>query len=144
MAWSKPAVLALAAIALSPAGTSAGLAASGQATVVEGRCLYSDEVIRQRGETLLIVCDGATLKRDGASATLTFGQRSWGPMARFSGDMAGGRLAVSQVALRDGRAVAATGTCELFHRGDGSLSVIACLARAGSRSIAVNFVPSSL
>lgn len=99
---------------------------------------------RYRQQTVLVLCDTATISRSAATATLDFGQRSWGSMAQFTGDMAGDDMAVAQVALRDGRFVPATGTCRIFHRQDGKLSAIRCLAKAGSRSVAANFIPSFL
>ena len=115
-----------------------------QKTVIGGRCQYSEPVARYRHETTLILCDTATVSRDAGSATLDFAQRSWGSMAQFTGVMAGNRLAVSRISLRGGTSVGATGTCEIFRREDGKLSLISCLAKAGSRSIAANFVPSRL
>lgn len=53
-------------------------------------------------------------------------------------------MTVSRVALRDGSAVAATGTCEIFYRDEGHISAISCLAKAESRSIAANFAPTLL
>mgnify|MGYP001347674817 CR=1 FL=1 len=65
-------------------------------------------------------------------------------MARFSGTLAGDRMTVSRVILRDGRALAASGTCQISYHNDGRISTISCLAKAGSRSVAANFVPSRL
>lgn len=113
-----------------------------QKTVIDGRCQYPDQVARYRNETVLILCDTVKIGRDANTATLDFTQRSWGSMAQFTGDMAGNRMTVSRITLRDGQSIAATGTCEIFHGNDGRLSVISCLAKAGSRSIAANFVPS--
>lgn len=127
----------------------AGLAApslhaqAGPDTAIAGRCDYSDRVTRERRDTILILCDTATLRRDGAHASLDFAQRSWGSMARFDGDIAGDRMTVARVTLRDGTARAATGACALF-RSAGKLSAITCLARIGARSVAANFVPTRL
>lgn len=63
-------------------------------------------------------------------------------MAQFSGAMAGDRMTVSRVELRNGRSLAASGTCQIFYRDNGHISAISCLVQAGSRSIASNFVPS--
>lgn len=115
-----------------------------QNTVIEGRCHYSDRVARYRNETALILCDTVTVSRSTSTATLDFTQESWGSMAQFTGDMRGDKMTISQVILRDDRPVAATGTCEIFHRSDGKISVISCLAKAGSRSMAANFEPSRL
>lgn len=109
-----------------------------------GRCEYPDRVAQYRAETTLILCDYATIERGSTTATLDFQQRSWGSMARFSGTLAGDRMTVSRVVLRDGRALAASGTCQIFYRNDGRISTISCLAKAGSRSVAANFVPSRL
>jgi hypothetical protein len=113
-----------------------------QKSVLEGRCQYPDRVARHRDETLLILCDTASISGAATSSTLDFGQRSWGSMAQFTGVMAGNKMAVSRITLRGGRSFAATGTCEIFYRNDGRLSAISCWGRAGSRSIAANFVPS--
>lgn len=112
-------------------------------TAIAGRCAYSERVIRERHDTILILCDTAALRRDGAHASLDFAQRSWGSMARFDGDVAGDRMTVARVTLRDGTARAATGTCALF-RSAGKLSAITCLARIGVRSVAANFVTTRL
>ncbi|RDE07064.1 hypothetical protein DVW87_05250 [Sphingomonas aracearum] len=111
--------------------------------VLSGRCQYSDRVARFRHETALILCDTVSISREQGAATIDFAQRSWGSMARFSGDMAGDRMTVSRVTLRNGASFAATGTCETF-RTNRALSTVSCLARAGSRSWAANFLRSRL
>lgn len=111
-------------------------------TVMNGRCQYSDEVARHRDETTLVLCDTVTIGSDDSTVSLDFGRRSWGSAARFTGDVTGSRMQVSQIAVRNDRAVPATGVCEIFRRNDGKVSYISCLAKAGSRSIAANFVPS--
>lgn len=96
------------------------------------------------GEIILILCDRVTLDRTTQNATFDFTQRSWGSMAQFAGDMLGDQMTVSQITLRDGSKVAANGACEIFHRNDGKISAISCLAKAGPRTIAANFIPSRL
>jgi len=115
-----------------------------QKTVIEGRCQYPARVAKYRNETTLILCDTVTISRSTAGATLDFSQRSWGSMARFTGAMGGDKMTISHVTLRDGRRIAAAGMCEIFHRNDGKVSVISCLAKAGPRSVAANFKPSRL
>lgn len=115
-----------------------------QKTVMDGRCEYSDRVARHHNETTLILCDKVTIGRSAAIATLDFVQRSWGSMAQFTGEMPGHKMTIFQITLRDRGPIAATGTCEIFHQNDGRLSVISCLAKAGSRSIAASFIPSRL
>jgi hypothetical protein len=133
------------AMAMFALGVSAPVRADDeQKSVIEGRCQYSEQVARYRNETALILCDTVRISRSTTSATLDFSQRSWGSMAQFTGDMRGDKMTISHVILRDRRPVAATGTCEIFHRNDGKLSVISCLAKAGSKSIAANFEPSGL
>ena len=119
-------------------------AETGQKVVVNGSCQYSDRVARYRDETVLIVCDTATIWQGPAGVTLDFRQRSWGSRAQFKGDMTGDKMAVSLVALRGNSFIAATGSCEIFRRDDETPSMISCLAQAGSRSIAANFVRSRL
>lgn len=113
-----------------------------QPTVIDGRCQYNQNVTKYRAETTLIVCDNVKISRSPATATLDFTQRSWGSMAQFSGAMSGNTMTLSQITLRDGRSMAATGSCEIFLRPDGSLSVISCLGKTRSRSVAANFIPS--
>jgi len=110
-----------------------------QKTVIDGRSQYPDQVARYRNETALIICDKAMIDRSSKIATLDFTQRSWGSMAEFTGDMPGDKMTISQITLRNGRTIAATGTCKIFHQNDFRLSVISCLAKAGSRSIVANF-----
>jgi hypothetical protein len=111
---------------------------------VSGRCAYPEKAARYAAETTLILCDTISIQRSAAQSTFDFRQRSWGSMARFSGPVSGERMTVSSLALRDGKVRAATGTCQVFYRSDGKLSAISCLARAGTRSIAANFIPSRL
>lgn len=122
----------------------APMRAEEQRTSISGRCQYSDKVAQHRHETALILCDTVGISRAGGAATLDFSRQSWGSMARFEGDMPGDIMTVSQVTLRDGSSRQATGTCRIFHREDGELSVISCLAQMGARSVAANFVPSRL
>ena len=111
---------------------------------MEGRCQYTDEVAKYRNETILILCDRVKISRTANIATLDFSRRSWGPTARFTGDMPANIMTVSQIRQRSGKPVAATGRCEIFYRNDGDVAVISCLAKFGSRSIAVNFIPSRI
>ena len=111
------------------------------ATTLRGQCQYSEAVARFRDETSLVLCDSLAIDRGGDAATFGFSRGSWGSMLSFSGEMSGQRMTVSSVRLRSGRAVSATGTCEIFHI-DGRPSMVACLARAGSRRYAANFRPS--
>ena len=145
MALKRSAAFAIAAAsAIIVAAASSAYAATEQKTVIDGSCQYGARVARHHVDTLLILCDTATIDRHDQSATFDFGQRNWGSMASFSGVMAGDKMTVSQIALRHRGAVAATGTCELFHRSDGELAVVSCLGKAGVRWVAVNFVPSRL
>jgi hypothetical protein len=115
-----------------------------QKSVIRGRCEYSEPVTRHRNEATLVLCDTATISRSSTGATLDFGQRSWGSIARFTGNISGDKISVDRVTLRDGDSLVATGTCEMFRQDDGRLSAIRCLARAAARWVAANFVPSRL
>ena len=143
--WTKSAALVIAAIAILGLAPPAPLSARAERqSVLSGRCQYSDEIARRRDETILVLCDAATISRAAGSATFDFRQRSWGSMAQFAGDMAGDKMTVSRIILRNGRSFAATGTCEIFYRNEGGISAISCLGRTSSRSIAANFIPSHL
>ncbi|HEX7656264.1 MAG TPA: hypothetical protein VF404_04635 [Sphingomonas sp.] len=145
MRLKRSAAVALAAAwAVTSAPARPADADAGQRTVINGSCQYGARVARHHEDTLLILCDTATIDRSAQGATFDFAQRDWGSMASFSGAMTGDKMAVSQITLRHRGAVAATGTCELFHRSDGSLAVVSCLGKAGVRWVAVNFVPSRL
>jgi hypothetical protein len=145
MGWTKSAVLVIAAMAIFGFVKPAPLLAQAeQESVLNGHCQYSEQIARHRNETTLILCDTATIKRAATSATFDFRQRSWGSMAQFAGDMAGDKMTVSRIALRDGRSFAASGTCEISYRNDGGISAISCLGGTSSRSIAANFIPSRL
>jgi len=109
--------------------------------VLSGHCQYPDRVLRFQSQTALLPCDTLTIRRDGQGATLDFSRRSWGTAIRLTGDMPGDRMSIGSLSLRDGAPVAATGTCEIFYA-NGNVSVVSCLAKAGSRSYATNFVPS--
>jgi len=135
--------LPIRAIALFALAAAAPLCAQDAGkTSIDGRCQYPEKVVKNRNETVLILCDTVEIDRGSASATLDFAQRSWGSMARFTGSMSSDTMAISQVTLRDGRRLSATGTCRMHRRKDGELAVISCLAKAGARTFAANFVPS--
>ncbi|MDE8653768.1 hypothetical protein [Novosphingobium album (ex Liu et al. 2023)] len=130
--------------AIALAALLASLAATGDARLqLNGRCEYSAEVQEHRDGTVLALCDTLEIVRDGNTGTLDFRQRSWGSTIRFQGEMAGDRMIVRSVRPRAGETAPATGTCEVFHAND-RISVVACLARAGTRSYAANFVVSRL
>lgn len=116
---------------------------SAQTTVLNGQCRYSDRVIHHREGTDLIQCDTVSIDHESTAAILDFGQRNWGSTVRFAGGMTGETMAVTSIAFRAGGFMPATGKCEIFRR-NGTLSEISCLARAGTRWIAANFVPSRL
>lgn len=110
---------------------------------LSGRCQYADAVARFRQEASLALCDSLSIDRAEETATFDFSQRSWGSMLRFTGEMSGQRMAVNSVRLRSGSSVEATGTCEIFYSGK-KVSVVSCLAKAGSKAYAANFVRSRL
>lgn len=139
--FSRALAAAIASLLVHPAPLSAQAEPN---AVISGRCQYPDRVAQYRNETALILCDTASIERGRATATLDFSQRSWGSMAQFSGAMTEDRMTVSRIALRNGRSLAASGTCQIFYRDNGHISAISCLAQAGSRSVAANFVPSRL
>ena len=112
-------------------------------TRLVGRCAYSDAVARFRQEALLAVCDALVIAGTDDVVTFDFGQRDWGSMLRFTGAMSGQRLTINRLQSRAGGWVAATGSCEIFHHGE-KISTVSCLAKAGSKTYAANFVPSRL
>lgn len=114
------------------------------ATVVPGRCQYPDRVVRDRQDTVLILCDTATIDRDGETVTLDFGQRSWGSTARVMGTVTGRTVTVQRITPRGKDSAIASGTCTIEYRDRATPSIIACLARVGSRRFAVNFIASRL
>ncbi|WP_439469267.1 hypothetical protein [Blastomonas fulva] len=135
--------LPIRAIALFALAAAAPLCAQdSRKTSIDGRCQYPEKVVKNRNETVLILCDMVEIDQGSARATLDFAQRSCGSMARFTGSMSSDTMAISQVTLRDGRRLSATGTCRMHRRKDGELAVISCLAKAGARTFAANFVPS--
>lgn len=145
MSWSRSAVSVMSAIAMHALVVSEPSRANDeQRTVIDGRCQYPDRVVKYRDEAALILCDTLTISRGGTSTTMDFSQRSWGSMARFTGVMLGDKMSVSHVSLRQGAPVSAAGNCEIFHQNNGRISVVSCLAKAGSRSMATNFVPLRL
>lgn len=145
MASVTPTAMHIAAVAiLALSASSAAGAEDRPQTTFSGLCRYPDPVARYRYETTLVECDTAMISANGETTTLDFARRSWGPTARFIGTMQGDRMAVSALRLRTGTTVASTGTCQVFRSKDHALSVISCLAKAGSTSVAVNFVASRL
>jgi hypothetical protein len=121
----------------SQAGVDAGPAG------LRGRCQYSEAVARFREQTMLVLCDALAIQDEGASTTFDFSQRGLGSTIRFAGERSGARMTVTHLSVRDRGPVAATGSCEIFRRGE-EVSVVTCLARIGSRTFAANFVPSHL
>ncbi len=95
--------LAIAVVAMSAFGARSPLQARTDGnSVISGSCQYPEPVARQAAETTLIVCDTATLSLSDPAPALDFGQREWGSIARFTGDMADNRMTVSGITLRDG------------------------------------------
>lgn len=135
----------MAAIAMLMFATPAPLRAqANQSTQINGRCQYSDQVARYQYETALILCDAASITLSPFDARIAFTKRSWGLMVEFSGPLSANKMAVERVTLRNGRTVKAAGACEIFHHDNGHISVISCLAKSRSGSVAANFVPSHL
>ena len=66
-----------------------------QKTSIDGRCQYPEKVVKNRNETVLILCDTVEIDRGSARATLDFAQRSWGSMARFTGSMSSDTMTIS-------------------------------------------------
>ncbi|WP_156495370.1 hypothetical protein [Croceicoccus estronivorus] len=119
--------------------------ASGDPAVIrlDGRCQYPEAVARYRYETTLVLCDSLAIGSEGDETVLDFSRQSWGSMIRISGRMSGARMTIDHIYFRERPAVEATGTCEIFYRG-GKVSLVSCLAKAGSRTYATNFVVSRL
>jgi hypothetical protein len=125
------------------AGVLAWLAVSAAAGPIElnGRCEYPDAVARYSQEASLVMCNRLVIDR--AESTFDFGQRSWGSMLRFEGEISGDRMDVTRVYPRHRDSVEATGSCEILYR-DGAISGVTCLARSGSKTFVANFVRSRL
>lgn len=126
----------LAALALQPAAAT-------DTIEMEGRCEYPESVRQYQHETVLAICSRLTIIRNGSNAVFDFGPRSVGPTMKFAGRMIGNRMEVRQVTLRDGETNAAEGTCEIFYTSS-EISVVSCLAKAGARTYAANFMKSRL
>ena len=131
------------AMLLAVLASQAALDGEAGTTHLSGRCQYPDTVARFRQEASLALCNSLAIDRGVETATFDFSQRSWGSMLRFTGAMSGQRMAVNSVRLRSGSSVEATGTCEIFYSSK-KISVVTCLAKAGSKTFAANFVPSRL
>jgi hypothetical protein len=126
----------LAAFALQPVAAT-------DTVEMDGRCEYPESVRQYRHETTLAICSRLTISREGGDTAFTFGPRSLGPTMKFTGRMSGNRMEVLQLALRNGDTTPAEGTCEIFYT-NGEVSVVSCLAKAGTGSYAANFVKSRL
>jgi hypothetical protein len=126
----------LAALALQPAAAT-------DTVELEGRCEYPESVRQYQHETVLAICSHLTISREGDDTVFTFGPRSLGPTMIFAGRMNGNRMEVRQLTLRDGDTKAAEGTCEIFYT-SGEVSVVSCLAKAGTLTYAANFIKSRL
>lgn len=111
-----------------------------RAAQADGRCVYGPELARHSADTTLILCDGIVIE----SGSIAFAQRSWGTMALFAGKPSGNDMAITRVTLRDGVQRTASGTCRRVLRDDGRLDAVRCLAKAGTRWIAANFVASRI
>lgn len=118
---------------------------SAAADIVEldGRCEYPESARQYQHETVLAICSRLTISREGDDSAFTFGPRSLGPTMKFAGQMNGNRMEVHQLTLRNGDTKAAEGTCEIFYA-NGEVSVVGCLAKAGARTYAANFMKSRL
>jgi hypothetical protein len=121
----------------------AALAVSIGADPIElsGQCQYPDAIARYSHEASFVSCNTLVINR--ADSTFDFGQRSWGSMLRFEGEISGDRMEVTRVYPRHRDSVEATGSCDILYR-DGAISGVSCLARAGSKSYVANFVRSRL
>lgn len=117
------------------------VSADGGVMRMDGRCVYSDAVLKHRDDTTLALCDALEIHRDGPVADLEFRQKSWGRMMRFSGKMEAHRLTVTSLTLRNGDTLDAEGSCEIFHVNE-RISNVSCLATARSRAYAASFKPS--
>src|SRR3954452_24012625 len=119
-------------IAIFVAALASQAADAGPASL-RGRCQYPEAVARFRAETTLVLCDALAIQGEGAGMTFDFSQRGLGSMIRFEGERSGVRMTVAHVSVRHQAPVAATGSCEIFHRGE-EVSVVTCLARIGART----------
>ncbi|QLC24040.1 hypothetical protein HFP57_02660 [Parasphingopyxis algicola] len=107
-----------------------------------GQCEYADRFapLLEQGDHSFALCDSVAIDPGGDRDTFDFRRDSWGSMIRFEGALAGDRMAVSHIRLRANEPRPATGTCEIFHRGE-ALSTIACVATARGQTYVANFVP---
>lgn len=110
---------------------------------LNGQCRYPDAIAQFQREAVLALCDSVTIDTEAEATTFDFRRGNTGSMRRFTGALSGQRMAVAQVWLRSGGLIDATGTCEIFPNA-GKVSVVSCLARAGTKTFAANFVASRL
>lgn len=138
----RPAILlSTMALAMQPAPAPAQVDAG---TILAGRCNYSEQVARARGNAILVTCDTASLDDRAGAAVLGFGQRDREGATQFRGTLSEDRMTVTGLAMRGATWRDAKGTCRLFRRADHAIDRIACLANAGPRPVIVNFVVSRL
>lgn len=107
-----------------------------------GRCQYPDAAKDYAAETTFVACDGVVVEDQGQGVVLSFVRKGWGQSDRFYGQVQGGDISVSRVALRKAEPVEAKGTCRFTYRPAGRLSVASCLVKSRARWIAANFVAS--
>ncbi len=124
------------------AAASAAASAPGPVTV-DGQCEYRDPERINLHRNILAECNRFERVDDGSDSVFTFSKRSWGPAMRFYGTISGNEMTVNSVALRSNGAFAAEGSCRVRYDGQ-ALSSVTCIASAGSKNYAANFVASRI
>jgi hypothetical protein len=119
------------------------LAGDASPLLLTGRCNYPPNLPALQLGEVRFLCDSVAVRREGAEDVIEFRRKSWGRWLRFSGEVAGSRMAIRQVHLSREDVVEARGTCEIFYNG-GRVSAVSCVAQAGWRSYVANFTPSRL
>lgn len=105
---------------------------------LSGACRYNQAVTDHRDQAVLAICDTLAIDRDREAGKFDFGQQSWGSMMQFIGQIEGNKMNVTHVALRSGDPLKASGKCEIFYANE-RISVVSCLAKAGTKYYAANF-----
>jgi hypothetical protein len=110
---------------------------------LEGRCDYRPAAANVGPDTGFAACDSVTIVRDGANSAIDFEGAIPSAAFRYEGVLSGDTMIIHRLRIGDRAPQDATGKCTVFHRDD-RISTVTCVAKAGRKTFAANFVTSRI
>lgn len=144
---TKPALIIAVAAACAAATGAPSLAQGSSGDVVttelDGRCDYRRAAAKVGPGTGFAPCNSVVITRSGSNSVIDYRRSLGGSEFRYEGTLSGNTMTIARLIIQDREPMTASGECTIFHKGQ-QISTVTCVAKAGWKTFAANFVTSRI